>query len=66
MSDVRKVFVTSEVAMKFQITTAYLVRLAKKMNFDESEFRETQKHTYLFSEEAVDKLDLHFNGNKQK
>jgi len=66
MSDVRKVFVTTEVAQKFNVTTPYLIRLAKRMNLNESEFRETLKHTYLFSEEAVYKLALHFSGNKKR
>lgn len=66
MSDVRKVFVTTEVARRFNVSTAYLIRLAKTMNLSESEFRETLKHTYLFSEEAVYKLALHFSGNKKE
>jgi len=66
MSDVRKVFVTTEVARRFNVTTAYLIRLSKNMNFNESEFRETLKHTYLFSEEAVYQLALHFNSSKRK
>ena len=66
MSDVREVFVTSEVAERFHITTAYLIRLAKTMNFDESEFRETHKHTYLFNDQAVYKLALHFHSSKKK
>ncbi len=65
MSDVRKVFVTAEVAEKLDLTTAYLIRVAKEMHFTESEFRETRKHTYLFSKDAVDKLILKFQGNKK-
>lgn len=65
MSDVQKVFVTSEVAERFDITTAYLIRVAKEMNFDKTEFRETRKHTYLFSEQAVYKLALRFHGDKK-
>lgn len=66
MSDVRKVFVTIEVAERFDLSPAYLIRIAKEMNFSESEFRETRKHSYLFSEEAVYKLALRFHGDKKE
>lgn len=66
MSDVREVFITSEVASKVDITTPYLIRVAKEMNFSESEFREAGKRNYLFSQSAVDKLVSKFRGDKQK
>ncbi len=56
MADVRKVFISSEVAEKLNLTSNYLITVAKTMNFDESEFRVAGKRTHLFSEEAVKKL----------
>lgn len=58
MSDVRKVFITSEVSKVLDITPAYLVRLARSLDLNESEFRETPKGSYLFNESAVEKLKL--------
>lgn len=66
MSNVQRVFITSEVAEKFNITAPYLIRVAKEMNFNDTEFREAKKHTYLFSEEAVYKLSVKFHGNKKE
>lgn len=65
MSNVQQVFITSEVAEKFDITAPYLIRVSKEMNFDLTEFREAKKHTYLFSEEAVVKLSVKFRSNKK-
>ena len=56
MSDVRKVFITKEVAEQLGINPSYLLRLAKNMKFSASEMREAGKRNYLFSEEAVEKL----------
>jgi len=56
MTDVRKVFITKEVAEILNINPSYLLRLAKSMKFSPSEMREAGKRNYLFSEEAVEKL----------
>ena len=56
MSDVREIFVTAEVAKQLDLTPAYVIRLAKSMNFNESEFREAGKRNYIFSKEAVEKI----------
>jgi len=56
MSDVRTVFTTTEVAKLLDISAAYLVRLVKEMRFSEKEVRKAGKGGYLFSIEAVKKL----------
>lgn len=56
MTDVRKVFITREVAEQLGLTPTYLIKLAKKMNFNEKEMREAGNRNYLFSEEALEKL----------
>ena len=56
MTDVRNVFITKEVSEILEINPSYLLRLAKSMNFSQSEMREAGKRNYLFSEEAVEKL----------
>jgi len=56
MTDVRKVFITKEVAEILEINPSYLLRLAKSMRFSPNEMREAGKRNYLFSEEAVEKL----------
>jgi hypothetical protein len=56
MTDVRKVFITKEVADMLEINPSYLLRLAKSMKFPPSEMREAGKRNYLFSEKAVEKL----------
>ena len=56
MTDVRKVFITREVAEQLDINTNYLLQVAKTMEFSESEMRSAGKRNYLFSEEAVEKL----------
>ncbi|MDD4805133.1 MAG: AraC family transcriptional regulator [Candidatus Pacebacteria bacterium] len=66
MSNVQEVFITSEIAEKLDITAPYLIRVAKEMGFSNTEFREAKKHTYLFSEEAVEKLSIKFHGDKKK
>jgi len=64
MSDVRQVFITREVANKLNITTPYLIRIAKSMNLSDEEFREAGKRNYLFNNTALDKLKQRFNSNK--
>lgn len=56
LTDVRKVFITREVAEQLGLTPTYLIKLAKKMNFSEAEMREAGNRNYLFSEEALEKL----------
>ena len=56
MSDVRNVYITSEVAEKVKLTPSYLIKLSKDMNFTDDEFREAGKRNYLFNQSAVDKL----------
>lgn len=51
--DVREVYVTAEVAKMVDLTPAYLIRLAKNLNLNESQFREAGKRNYLFSKEAI-------------
>jgi len=65
MSDVRNVFITKEVADKLNLTPTYLIRVALEMNFSENEMRVAGKRTYLFSQEAVDKLVKRFCDKKQ-
>lgn len=57
MSDVRDVFITREVAEKLHLTPTYLIKLAKKMGLNEKEMREAGNRNYLFSKEAVEKLE---------
>lgn len=56
MSDVREVFITAEVSRQLDITPAYLVRLAKKLELPESDFRETGKGSYLFNLNALETI----------
>lgn len=64
MGDVRKVYITREVAEKLNLTPTYLIKLAKKMGLSESEMREAGNRNYLFSEEAVEKLRNRNNSQK--
>ncbi len=57
MTDVRNVYITKEVSERLNINPSYLLRLAKSMNFTPEEMREAGKRNYLFSEEAVRKLE---------
>ncbi len=56
MTDVKKVFITKEVADQLGLNASYLIKLAKRMNLSDSEMREAGARNYLFSEEAVEKL----------
>ncbi len=66
MSDVRKVFITAEVSDILDMTPAYLIRTAKSMSLSKDEFREAGKRNYLFSESAVEKLKIRFQGDNKK
>ena len=61
VSDVRNVYITKEVAEKLNITSTYLIKLAKKIGLDESEMREAGKRNYLFSDDAVMKLKVYMS-----
>lgn len=65
MSDVRLTFVTKELADKFDMTSNYIIQVAKSLNLNESEMREAGKRTYLFSVEAVEKIRLKLEANKK-
>jgi len=59
MSSVKDVFITKEAAEKLNLHPSYLIRLAKKIGLDENEMREAGNRNYLFSKEAVEKLEKH-------
>lgn len=63
MADVRDVFITREVADKLGLTPTYLIKLAKKLELNETEMREAGNRNYLFSKEAVEKLKKRKNEN---
>lgn len=56
VTDVRKVYITREVAEQLNLTPTYLIKLAKKIELNETEMREAGRRNYLFSDEAVEKL----------
>ena len=58
MTDVKKVFITKEVADEVGLNPSYLIKLAKKLELSENEMREAGSRNYLFSEEAVEKIKL--------
>jgi len=64
MSDVREVFITKEVAEKLDMTTSYIIRVAKSLPLNDSEMREAGKRNYLFSKEAVEKIHNKLQSNK--
>lgn len=56
MSDVRKVFITKEIADELNLNPSYVIRLAKKVGLTDSEMREAGSRNYLFSDKALEKL----------
>ncbi|WP_455717436.1 hypothetical protein [Anaerosporobacter sp.] len=64
MVDVRDVYITGEVSKELDITPAYLIRLAKKLDLPETDFRETHKGSYLFNRNAVDTIKLNLKRNQ--
>ena len=56
MTDVRQVFITREVADMLNLSSTYLIKVAKRLGLNDSEMREAGKRNYLFSAEAVEKL----------
>lgn len=65
MTDVRNVFITKEVADKFNMTPSYIIRVAQSLNLNENEMREAGKRNYLFSDEAIVKIGEKLNSNKK-
>lgn len=63
-NDVRNIFITTEVAKKFDMTPSYIIRVAQSLNLNESEMREAGKRNYLFSLEAIEKIGNKLNRNK--
>ena len=64
MADVRDVFITKEIADKFNMSPNYIIKIARSLNFNESEMREAGKRTYLFSIEAVNKIGERLKNGK--
>ncbi len=58
MTSVQDVFITREVAEKLNLTPTYLIKLAKKMELNDDEMREAGNRNYLFSKEALQKLEM--------
>lgn len=67
MVDVRKIYVTSEVAKILDVSAQYCLRIAKDLKeqgiLSESDLREAGKRNYLFSDVAVAKLKDYFSSN---
>ena len=58
VTSVKDVFITREVADKLNLTPTYLIKLAKKLQLSEDEMREAGSRNYLFSKDAVAKLEM--------
>lgn len=62
--DVRKVFITKEVADKLGVNPSYLIRVAKKMLSEkvitDKDMRDAGKRNYIFNEKALQELQTHF------
>ena len=64
MANVQEVFITKELADKFDMTPNYIIQVAKGLNLSDTEMREAGKRTYLFSSEAVEKIGEKLNKGK--
>lgn len=64
MANVQEVYITKELADKFNMTPNYIIQVAKALNLNSFEMREAGKRTYLFSEEAVAKIGEKLNRGK--
>jgi hypothetical protein len=64
MANVQEVFITKELADKFDMTPNYIIQVAKNLNLDNTEMRDAGKRTYLFSIEAVEKIGEKLNKGK--
>jgi len=58
LTSVQDVFITREVAEKLNLTPTYLIKLAKTLNLSDDEMREAGNRNYLFSKEAISKLEM--------
>lgn len=56
MTDVRFVYITSEASKMLNLSSSYVIKLARKIELSEMEMREAGSRNYLFSEEAIEKL----------
>jgi hypothetical protein len=64
MANVQEVFITKELADKFNMTPNYIIQVAKGLNLSNAEMRDAGKRTYLFSIEAVNKIGEKLNRGK--
>lgn len=64
MADVREVFITKEIADKFDMSPNYIIKIARSLDLSELEMREAGKRTYLFSIEAVNKIGERLKNGK--
>jgi len=64
MTDVRNVFITKEVADKFNMSPNYIIKIARSIDLNEYEMRDAGKRTYLFSLEAVNKIGERLKNGK--
>lgn len=64
MANVQEIYITKELADKFNMTPNYIIQVAKGLNLNETEMREAGKRTYLFSVEAVIKIGEKLNRSK--
>ena len=62
--DVRHVYVTAEAATQAKLNAAYLLRLAKQLELDETEVRQTGPRGFLFSAGAIEKIIAAKGGGK--
>lgn len=62
--DVRKVFITKEVADKLGVNPSYLIRVAKKMlsekTITDKDMRDAGKRNYIFNEKALKEFKVYF------
>ena len=61
MVNVNEVFITKEVAEKLNLTTSYLIRLAKKLKNDgilsDNDVRLAGKSNYIFNRTAIEVIE---------
>ena len=56
LTDVNDVFITSEAAREVGLNASYMIKLAKKIGLNSKEMREAGNRNYLFSREALEKI----------
>ena len=64
MANVKEIYITKELAEKFNMTPNYIIQVARGLGLDDTEMREAGKRTYLFSKEAVEKIGEKLNKGK--